>query len=85
MKKMKEVLRLMQAMQLWLAERGVDAHIETTRSGEGNRSCRIVVFDPDNNMIVAECSWHSWCVDEFDQDWPKFESEVKDKFFGWWE
>lgn len=82
---MKEVLRLMQEMQLWLAERGVDAHVDMTKSGEGAHSCSIVVFNPANNKVVASCYWRSWCMGEFDQDWPKFESDVKAEFFGWWE
>lgn len=82
--KMREALKLMQEMQLFLAERGVDVHVDVTKSGDNNHSCCINVFN-ESNKIVARCDYRSWMIDEFAPDWAKFELEVKIKVLGWWE
>ena len=76
---------MMQEMQAFLAERGIDAHVYVTNSGDRNEnhSCNIRVFDVCE--IFAEVSWKSWRTDEFEEDWAEFETKVRDRFFGWWE
>ena len=76
----------MQEMQAFLAERGIDAHVNVTTSGEmnENHSCDIRVFN-DDCKIFAEVGWDSWRTDEFETAWAEFEAKVRDGFFGWWE
>lgn len=54
---MKEVLRMMQEMH-FLAERGVDAHIETIRSGEGNRFLTTGQNNWDGNIMHLRGACH---------------------------
>lgn len=76
----------MQEMQVFLAERGIDAHVDVTTSGERgeNHSCDIRVFGDDCTM-VANVSYCSWRTDEFERAWNEFEAKVRDLFYGWWE
>lgn len=76
---------MMQEMQMFLAERGIDAHVDVTNSGPNNEnhSCEIRVFNDCD--IFADVSWRSWRTDEFEKAWAEFEAKVKEEFFGWWE
>ena len=82
---MKKALIRMQEMQAFLAERGIDAHVHVTTSGEGrNHSCEIQVFN-SGCAIVASAKWYSWRSEDFEGDWAEFEAKVRSEFFGWWE
>ena len=84
---MKKALKKMWEMQAFLAERGIDAHVNTTTAesefGEIH-SCDIHVFGPEKGEIIS-VSWANYRADEFDNAWTQFERQVADKFFGWWE
>lgn len=78
----------MQEMQAFLAERGIDAHVDTmgftsTVNGKTEHACGITVFDDEG--IVAKTSWGSYHAEDFEAEWAEFEKKVKAEFFGWWE
>lgn len=79
-------MRIMQEMQAFLAERGIDAHVDTTVSGahNENHSASIRVFN-DECKIVADVKWASYAQDAFEADWAAFEKKVKEEFLAWWE
>lgn len=85
---MKKALRMMQEMQAFLAERGIDAHVNTTSftstwSGKTEHACEITVFGDDE--IVAKGNWASYDAERFEVEWAEFEAKVRERFFGWWE
>ena len=76
----------MQEMQAFLAERGIDAHVDVTNSGPNNgyHSCEMRVFDDDCQVVGAVC-YRAWYPEAFEAEWAEFEAKVKERFFGWWE
>lgn len=73
----------MQEMQAFLAERGINVHVDATRT-EHTHSCKIIVFN-DECEVVADVYWRSWRPEVFESDWAEFEAKVRESFFGWWE
>lgn len=85
---MKKALRMMQEMQAFLAERQIEAHVDTTVFKSSvdeavHHACEITVFGDEG--IVAKASWGSYHAEDFEDDWAEFEAKVKKRFFGWWE
>ena len=82
---MKKALKKMWEMQAFLAERGIDAHVNVTTCGDIH-SVEIAVFykEGDGRKILS-VSWANYRADEFPAAWTEFETAVREKFFGWWE
>lgn len=79
---------MMQEMQMFLAERGIDAHVNTTHfvssvSKETEHACEITVFGDEG--IVAKASWASYDPYRLEDSWAELEAKLKEEFFGWWE
>lgn len=82
---MKKALRIMQEMQAFLAERGIDSHVTTTACPNvSTHSCEITVFTAEAK-VFANVRWRSYAREDFEADWAEFEKKVKDEFFAWWE
>lgn len=76
---------MMQEMQAFLAERGIDAHVTTTACPNvSTHSCEITVFSAESH-IIATARWRSYAREDFEADWAEFEKKVKDEFLAWWE
>lgn len=82
---MKKALKMMWEMQTFLAERGIDAHVNVTTCRDLH-SVEIAVFykEGDERKILS-VSWANYRADEFPAAWAEFETAVREKFFGWWE
>lgn len=79
---------MMQEMQMFLAERGIDAHVNTTHfvstvSKETEHACEITVFGDEG--IVAKAGWASYDAERFEAQWDEFQLKVRMEFLGWWE
>lgn len=82
---MKKALKMMWEMQAFLAERGIDAHVNVTTCRDLH-SVEIAVFykEGDERKILS-VSWANYRAEEFDNAWTQFERQVADSIFGWWE
>jgi hypothetical protein len=79
---MKRALKMMQEMQAFLAERGIQSHVDITFCYKIH-SCQITVWN--DSEIFAKCDWADYKQEDFEPEWAKFEKKVQDEFFGWWE